>query len=295
MKHWLIIAMLSASFTAFGQERTINDLMYLPDSNTFYAKGSFDMNTQKYDIKKSGNDGDVRLKERVSTLDLGYALKDNFALELSLGFRSVAHFEDFDLTAEKEYKTDGILNPVLRGKWRALDQRTENINVDIIPYLSPKIQSAKDDNETTGNGYGVEVNVGKKKEEYQIMGLAKINHTMSYETHNFTYDPRTRYEIGGIYQRTFVKSLFGNFSISRIHTDDYRDDSNNGNFERYTAQDSWSLGLEGLITPVKDLALSLGYKHFIVDDFSSKNNSGSKTKYDNIKASTITMSARYQF
>lgn len=301
MKRWSILAMLAASFTAFGQERAVHDLMYLPEAYTFYTKASYDMLTEKSEFD-AATDGDLRVETKTAIFDFGYVLKENFSLEASVGYQGITTLQELDGAAETETRNKGITNPTLRFKWRALDQRTEEVSVDIIPYVSLKTGTAEeatandDGNAVTGNGYGVEVNVGKKTEAYQFMGIAKINHSMRHQSDDITYDPRTRYEIGGVYQKTLAKSLFGNVSLSRIHSIDYRDDNDTANtFERFSSRDAWSLGLEGLITPMKDLALSLGYKHFLPSDYSSKDNNGDKTKYENNRASAITMYARYQF
>lgn len=305
MKQWLIAAMLCASFTAFGQDRSINDLMYLPDAYTFYTKLNFDMSTENTELK-GVTAGDSRIETKDYKLDLGYVVRKNLSLEITLQHLSKSFLFEPDGAREVQTQSKGMANPIFRFKWRALEQSTDDVSVDIFPYVSIKTGDARDatatsdGNSITGNGYGVEANVGKKFDSHQFMGLIKINHTSTYESQSFTHDPQTRYELGGVYQKTLTKSFFGNVSLSRIHWNDYRDDNDDTNvagdmFERYSSRDAWSLGLEGLITPTKDLALSLGYKHFIAGDYSSKNDQGSKTKYENITASTISMFVRYQF
>lgn len=301
MKRWLILAMLAASFTAFGQERAVNDLMYLPLAKTFYSKATYDIATQKGELKDT-TDADYRIETKTASLDLGYSVHDNLSFELGLGYQGISNLNQPDGAAETELSSKGLLNPTARFKWRALEQNKDDVLVDLIPYFSFKTGNAKDPvgssrgNVTVGNGYGIEANVGRKLTDSQYMGFVKIKHTMSYESSKTIFDPQTSYEIGGTYQKSLTKSLFGNLSLSRIQFDDYRnDEKNTSNYLHYAARSSWALGVEALMTPMQNLALSLGYKHYLIDDYAAKDQTGNKTNFENNKAHALTMFARYQF
>ena len=306
------LAILSVSTFVYAERddsREIQDLMYFPEAKTFYGVSTLDITTGTAEFDTdSGSSGDFDLFERVITQQIGYSFSDRFLAFTEISHRASRLETMDDQGSDGLAATSGLTNPTIGAKWRALDQKLHDVNVDVIPFITIETGDAEtpgsdgDGNNKEGTSYGMEAQIGKKFIKDEFVTYVRLSHTTNYLAKNQTTDKKeeigftTSYELGGRYQRSLTDSLFLNASLGYLTYDSNKvyDDETNA-FEKFDATKTYIFGLESIITPYPNLALALALELKKTKDYGSKTSGGNETDYEKFQEKTVTLWTRYQF
>lgn len=201
------------SSMAFAAERSIYDLMYLPQAKTSF--GFSEIATKKGELKIKSNESEFSTFQVRQTL--GHALSDNLAISTQLNY--VTQDQESDLKGPDDSEMSGISDPSFKARYRLHD---EFFRWDIIGDLRVKTGDRKIDGSDANNKSGSHaVSIGTQfgtLDEYMQWAIdarftRNLEQTVKYDGDKITNDGRNEYLLGGsllyklLDENSFIKSF----------------------------------------------------------------------------------------
>ncbi|HXH30414.1 MAG TPA: hypothetical protein VNJ01_06355 [Bacteriovoracaceae bacterium] len=228
MKHIFALCLLSVSTVSFSADRSIFDLMYLPNAGTTY--GQTDFNLIKGETKTPGNDSEETGYLFQQTL--GHSVCDRFLLSAQLDWQNTKTDLDFG----PNQKEKGLSDPSLDARYRVVDKA---LMVDILAGFTfstgdRKIDGNEFDHIRGGHSLRAGAQVGQKEESFQWAASGIVNRNFKAKTKvtgggSFEDDAYNSYGLGASVLKKLAEETYLLGQLAATFADDYDDNNNSKN------------------------------------------------------------------
>jgi hypothetical protein len=198
----LLINTVNAAVSKSSGKNSINDLMYMPDNDVNYISGGLKIYSQE-NISKQALTGTTVSTLEVDTINAhvtyGRNIIDNLFLTGSINYDLDSDNTTTTSGATQKSNSNGISDPTIEVKYRALTEEKDKIIFDYKLALSPKLgksdvaSTTRDGNNLRG---GTEtrlaVEIGRKLTTYSLSLEASFTYTGELEVTNLVDNTLTR-------------------------------------------------------------------------------------------------------
>ena len=237
MKKFASIVLLVSSLTAMAADRTIYDLMYLPNAGTVYGFSDFSLVDGRAEGEVIGEDYDVNISGYNFEQTVGYSVTDTFSVQLDMNYASTKQKVDLNDALnsfgneDTEGKTKGLSDPSLTFKYRALE---DGLIIDVGAGVTVKtgdneIDDEERDNKQGGNSFLLAGQVGQKMESFQWAFISKFERYMKSTVDTkgegkVKDDAHNEWTFGGEILNKLDENMFLRSTLGVAFSDGYDDD-----------------------------------------------------------------------